>query len=481
MNLFKIGVFALFFFLIFSFNLAEQPAIPVDYKVTINSDIETSIISPLLMGFNTVYSFEKDVEWQNGEGRIPQLLKNLNTKILRYPGGTVATFYHWNNLTGQGWKDTWDPNFNTADNLSQSQIMDLDEYLTMTQKLGIEPLIGINMGSGMRFDRVEEGVQEALELMRHCLDRNIHVKYYYLDNEPYTKGANYPFTSEEYAEQVNRYAEAMKKIDSSIKIIINAHPNDDDYTRTIIQNAGKNIDYVDIHYYWARGRATFDLWKSQPKMIQPGLGNLKERREKLKSMCDSLNVPNIDMISLEWNIGPILNRDVQLNPKGAEVALMVSEQFADLIASEMPMACFWPTSWPSQVDWSKRTLLDSQRDYTPNKVYYMFELYKPVLGQYQIKSSVSAERLISLAVKSLDGKTVWIYLINKNLDAASSAVEVALNGFKASSSEAVFFDTSDINEDAPLIVKKMKIGKSTSGQLNLNVPQFSFVRITLKK
>lgn len=458
---------------------ATTPDSASDYQVTVHADGSSSLISPLLMGFNTVYPHEKDRVWKEGDGKIPQFLKKIDTRILRYPGGTVTTFYHWENLTGQGWKDTRDPEFDQAKNQPASEMMDLDEYLTMTQKLGIEPLIGVNLGSGMRFKKTAEGIQEALRLMKYCLDKNIHVKYYYLDNEPYMHDANYTFTAEEYADQVNRYADAMRKVDPAIMIIVNTHPGKDDYTRTLIRDAGKNIDLVDVHYYWGWGRATFDLWKSQPQMMQAGRGNMTQRRKNLKAMCDSLGYPDIDLISLEWNIGPLKN-GVQPNPKAAEAALMVSEQFADFINSGMPMACFWPVSWPASVDWTKRALLDSQRDYEPNKVYYMFDLYKPVMGQQRLKSSVSAERLISLAVKSTDGKTMWIYLINKSEKKDMSSVQVALNGFKASSAEAISFDISDRDEDAPLEIKKINVSQGAGG-LSLDMPQFSFVRITLKK
>src|SRR5690554_6301414 len=111
-------------------DLVTAPA----YKVTINANEEGSYINPLLMGFNIVYPFEKDSEWKAGDGKIPTLLKGIDTRVLRYPGGTVTTFYHWEQPTGQGWNDTLDPNFDKSKNTSPSEMMDIDEYLSMTQK-----------------------------------------------------------------------------------------------------------------------------------------------------------------------------------------------------------------------------------------------------------------------------------------------------------------------------------------------------------
>ncbi len=61
--------------------------------------------------------------------------------------------------------------------------------------------------------------------MKYCRSKGVKVKYYYLDNEPYQPDANFTFTAEEYAESVNQYAAEMKKLDPSIKIIVNTHPN----------------------------------------------------------------------------------------------------------------------------------------------------------------------------------------------------------------------------------------------------------------
>src|SRR3546814_4196676 len=70
-------------------------------------------------------------------------------------------------------------------------------------------------------------------------DLGVTVRYYYLGNEPYHKTANYMYTAEEYAEMINRYAEAMRKVDPDIRIIANTHPRNLDYTSTLIRQAGK--------------------------------------------------------------------------------------------------------------------------------------------------------------------------------------------------------------------------------------------------
>lgn len=122
--------------------------------VTVDVSQKGTTISPMLMGFNNVYCYEPDKYWKNGNGKIPQYLKALHTGIMRYPGGTVVTRFQWENPSGQGWAEAGEPNFNPAKNTALSEFMGIDEYLFYTKKLGIEPLLGINISTGINTIRL---------------------------------------------------------------------------------------------------------------------------------------------------------------------------------------------------------------------------------------------------------------------------------------------------------------------------------------
>ena len=439
---------------------------------------EKGIVSPLIMGFNTVYCYQPDAIWKEGNGKIPQLLKELHTGILRYPGGTVTTKYHWEHPTGQGWADSWAAEYDTTKNQSPSSFMNIDEYLAVCKKLKTEPLVGINMGSGKKYNRVSEGIEEAKRLVLHCKNSGVKVKYFYLDNEPYHPTANYTFTGEEYGEMVNEYVPAMKKIDNQIKIIVNTHPRKMDYTKPLIAKAGKNIDYIDIHYYWRWGNATYTNWKAEKVMKQGGGLPYNQQRAFYKRLVDSMGYPDIDLISLEWNLGRIGKNNVP--PTQAQVALMVSEQFTEFIQSGMSIATFWPVSWPKHSDFDSRVLLNAQQNFEPNKVYDMFRLYKDILGNKMIENSPSSEAIRVLSVKSKKNDTIWIYIINKEKDKAFSVINLHVDGMSASEFNAVGFNAND-NSQGALKIEPLKIEKNKSGNFKLKMPQYSLARITLVK
>jgi alpha-L-arabinofuranosidase len=444
-------------------------------SITIDASKEEGVISPLIMGFNTVYCYEPDQVWERGNGRIPQLLQQLNTGILRYPGGTVLTHYHWENPTGQGWVDTWDPKFDGLKNLPPSSYMDIDEYLDVCAKLKTEPLVGINLGSGKKYNRINDGIEEAKRLMMHFKKRGIKVKYYYLDNEPYHETANYTFTAAEFAGLVNLYVPEMKKIDNDIRIIVNTHPRNLDYTGTLIKQAGNHINYLDIHYYWRWGNATYDNWKKEIPMRQGTGLPYVQQRGFYRKLADSLGQPHIDLISLEWNVGQIgKNNPV---PTEAQVALMAAEEFTQFIQSGMPIATFWPISWPRNTEFQTRVLLNAQEQYRTNKVFDMFRMYKNVLGQKMVNNEGATDALRVLSVKSTKGDTLWVYIMNKQPDQAAADINLQVGNFKAKKYHAEGFLASDNNPQ--LKIEPIKINAGKAGSYRLQVPQYSLAKVTL--
>lgn len=457
----------------FTTHRADAP----DCTITVNATAEQGMVSQNIMGFNIVYCYEGDAAWQGGKGKVPEMLGAIGTRQLRYPGGTVVTKFHWEKPTGQGWSDSWAPDYNPAKNTASTTFMDIDEYLGVVKAQHTEPLVGINMGSGMKYNRVQNGVDEAIRLMKHCIASGVKVKYYYLDNEPYQPDANFTFTAEQYAESVNTYATAMRKVDPGIKIIVNTHPNAAMYTKQLLAIAGKNIDLVDVHMYWKFKNATYENWQKEGLMKHRGIAPYSEQRGIFEKLFADAGYPNIKMVVLEWNIGP--PGPDHTPPTEEQAALMASEQFTQYIQSGLFMACFWPLSWPQQADWSSRALLKQKDNYKPNKMYQMFTQFANVLGQQKVSSNGDVKNVVNLAVKSADGKTMWVYVINKEQSKNMMDVSLALDGFKAKSYTATGFNGDDNSGDG-LALHDVKINSVNATHFNVQVPKNSFTKITFK-
>src|SRR5699024_736407 len=109
----------------------------------------------------------------------------------------------------------------------------------------------------------------------------------------------------------------------------------------------------------------------------------KDQYQYFKQVTSDLGHPDIEMISLEWNIGSADNSNA---PTEAQAALMVSEQFMQFIQAGMYMATFWPIEWPSRSFPIYRPLLNSQNNYDVTKKHGMFNLFKSILGNEKVQS-----------------------------------------------------------------------------------------------
>ena len=464
----------------------DVPAVETDYDVVVDVNETKGTVSPLLMGFNTIYCFENDALWEDGNGQIPSLMKKMNTGILRYPGGAVVNRYHWNNLNGEGWKDNWDPNYDPANDHPESDYMDVDEYMVNVEAIGAEPMLGINMGSGMKYDRVQDGVDEAVALVQYCLDKGYNVKYWYLDNEAYHSGANYTMTAAEYADQINLYAPAMRAVNPDIEFIVNWKRNITSGTasmETLIEKAGDNIDIMEVHWYWQFGLSTFDLWLNSFPMSTKnqwynGFDYVREIMA-FKPLVNSLGQGHIKLATNEWNLGP--SPSDEETPSKFESALMISEQFSQFIDAGLFMANFWGVHWPNSSGAAvNRYLLDPTNNYSPNPLVSVFEMYGDAMGGMQVKCSSLKTGVYDVAVLNEDTNELYIYLLNKTQNSETLSTGVDLTGLNVTEVSARSFVRDEGNADSAKIVD-VQVTVENGDRLVLELPKNSFTKVVVKQ
>ncbi len=179
-------------------------------------------------------------------------VRALRPAFLRWPGGNVAQDYRW--LWGVGARDervTW-TNLSWKNEPEPSDF-GTDEYISFARAVGAEPTITVNVeGRGAT-------VAEAAAWVEYCNGpasskygalraRNGHpapygVKYWEVGNEIWGAWVRAHSDAETYARNFNRYQQAMRAVDPSIKLIA-VGDNDMNWNRTVLQRAGTGIDYL---------------------------------------------------------------------------------------------------------------------------------------------------------------------------------------------------------------------------------------------
>jgi alpha-L-arabinofuranosidase len=382
-----------------------------EYAISPDKNQSTSV-SNLLMGFNLIYPHEKDEIWK--DGKIAGYFSDVDVAFLRYPGGTVCSYYHWNALSGEGWKDSWDPQ-NPVTLKASTEFMDIDEYISLVKTSGATPLVGINMSSGWRWNRKEDGLREAIALMQYCREKEFHVEYWYLDNEPYQEDSNGGAkTAEQYAGLINTYVPAMKAVDPDIKIVANWNAGFKnkraEYDR-LITMAGANIDIVDAHWYWSWNDASWEKWLEKTPMVQWTGYSYESDIQYFRLMVKDLGYPDIKLASFEWNTGPV---KLGNSLTASRVALVHAEMMMQFFSGGLDYAVLWPVHWPDEASKTRSFVNTSTNAANPN--YHLFKFLGKMQGgeftELQITGNV--RDMVSLAVLDAGSKTLRICVLNKN-------------------------------------------------------------------
>jgi alpha-N-arabinofuranosidase len=203
---------------------------------------------------------------RTGEGEwhlrddIIEALRAIKIPNLRWPGGCFADYYHWRD--GIGPRQDRPKMVNTIwGGVTEDNSFGTHEYMELVRRLGAEPVIVGNVGSGS----VEE-MANWWEYLNHpggstLADQRaanghpepFNVRFWGVGNESWGCGGS--MTPEYYADQYKRYAEFLRPIGDVRPFRIATGPNVDMYawTETMMRDAGRQIDGLDLHYYTVVG------------------------------------------------------------------------------------------------------------------------------------------------------------------------------------------------------------------------------------
>jgi alpha-N-arabinofuranosidase len=226
-------------------------------------------------------------------------LRGLAPSFIRWPGGSFASTYKWQDGIGPFVKRVYHPN-EIWGGYSDYYGFGTDEYLELTRQLGADPLIVLPAP-----DDSVASVEYAMNWVHYVNDpvtttwgqmraRNghpnpYHVRYFQIDNEPMNNG----FTPERYAAIVNLYGSRLRQIAPDAVVIAcgQKRSNDMAWSEKVIDLAGGNFDVLGVHNY----EYDSDLFES-------GVRRIRDYLLKLRDYVRGSAHPGIRLAVLEWNL-----------------------------------------------------------------------------------------------------------------------------------------------------------------------------------
>ncbi len=184
---------------------------------------------------------------------VIEALRELKVPVVRWPGGCFASAYHWRDGVGKNRQ----PSFNLAWGVQDSNTFGTDEYIQWCRRIEAEPYICTNAGTGtpeemsdwVEYCNLPDQGRNAQMRIANGSSQPYNVRYWSIGNENYFSTEIGSKTIEQWIPFVRESEQLMRAVVSNIQLLAAATVSGN-WTKLMLQNAGKPLDYISIHGYW---------------------------------------------------------------------------------------------------------------------------------------------------------------------------------------------------------------------------------------
>lgn len=364
-------------------------------------------------------------------------LERWSPGLIRLPGGSWSNEYYWN---GNGVRtDThtfdqnsykngkWDveysayaPGFRVeseAQHLSDYHgVIDVKTQHDLAESIGAEQMVTVNVGSG--------SPQMAVEWLKWAKKSSYSVPYWEIGNElngQWELGHFLPdgsrMTGEAYAKVFVEYAEALKRVDGSVKV---GGPASSDlslaFVEELLRDAGGLVDFISFHAY------PVGVQRTEVANMFNDIDLLREALAKIRHWKGKYQPARYDQIEIavtEWNMKVNEDRDTVdlIN------ALWSAAWIGAMFEGEVSLANQWDLLTRTE-EGGHGAFFYQEGKIVPTALYWALFLWSNHMGNVPVKHSRIEEGLLeSFASASADG--VQVMLINPS-ENRSGPIRIAL-------------------------------------------------------
>lgn len=183
---------------------------------------------------------------------VIEALKEIKTPIVRWPGGCFVSTYHWVDGIGADRTPVYDKTWQVED----PNTFGTDEFIAWCKKVGTEPYICTNAGTGTPEEMSDwvEYCNLTVGKFAKMREANGHkepfnVKYWSIGNENWGGHELGARTVTEWGPMVRESAKLMRSVTKDAKLFA-AATSDKNWTMPLLKAAGNHLDYISVHGYW---------------------------------------------------------------------------------------------------------------------------------------------------------------------------------------------------------------------------------------
>lgn len=184
---------------------------------------------------------------------ILEAMRRIKVPIMRWPGGCFVSAYHWKDAVGPDRS----PMFDKAWRVEDPNTFGTDEYIKLCRKIGCEPYICTNAGTGtaeemsdwVEYCNLETEGKFAKWRIANGFEAPHAVKYWSIGNENYGHWEIGAKTADEWGVLVRESAKMMRHVDPTAELSA-AALSDPGWNLNLLKLCGENLDWISIHEYW---------------------------------------------------------------------------------------------------------------------------------------------------------------------------------------------------------------------------------------
>jgi hypothetical protein len=339
-----------------------------------------------------------------------------------------------------------------------------DTWITQLKAMGVTPEIGIP-------DTLSAA--DAAAIVQHfnssAASSYDPVTYWVIGNEPDLSGNGQTMTAAAYSAEFNSVYDAMKAVDSSIKIGGPATAwYDSGFLTTFLEDSGSRTDFLDFHFY--PGNETESQLLAEPEMLSTRLSQARTLINTYASSRSSAIAIHVG----EWNISYVYSVSKEYAFSG--VASVIDADYLGRILAAGADSLPWATrNDPLSIIYGDGTAPPGYSYDTPMPMYEAIGMFTgeglfPHFGTAVAYSSSAQSGVDAFASSSPDE----VVLVNKNTTATTTVVHV--NGDTPLSAAEWQIDQTGTTPSAP-----SEVGTQTSydGAFSYTLPALSVTTLVL--
>lgn len=251
----------------------------------------------------------KDSSIPNEDGwrkDVLDALREMPIPLLRWPGGCYADHYHWRDGIGER---TTRLGMSCGFTVLDDNSIGTHEFLDLCEKLGAEPYLAGNVGSGTVQELCDwvEYVNAALpttlvrERQQNGRPEPWGVKLWGVGNENWGCGGD--FIPRAYASEYRRYACMLRHIDPSTELVVCGH---EEWWNREVADAMRGkwglADHFSIHRYWTQGGPGADFSADQYYDLLVEADETEGFIQQTREILDEAGGQKVKIALDEWGV-----------------------------------------------------------------------------------------------------------------------------------------------------------------------------------